>query len=87
MAEAFDSFEKGKQQMSPFTAAAISNQTVQESMRLLLLIRAYQVRLFSPGPPCVWGCNTWVCAVQYARADLLASFPMLTPQHMQSDHD
>jgi 2-oxoglutarate dehydrogenase E1 component len=45
MAEAFDAFEKGKLHMSPFSAAAVSNQTVQESMRLLLLIRAYQVRV------------------------------------------
>lgn len=59
MAEAFDSFEKGKQHMSPFTAAAISNQTVQESMRLLLLIRAYQVRPCSP--PCVWGATPSWC--------------------------
>jgi hypothetical protein len=29
--------------MPPMTAAAISNQTIQESMRLLLLVRAYQV--------------------------------------------
>ncbi|GIL90737.1 hypothetical protein Vretimale_15815 [Volvox reticuliferus] len=43
MAEAFDAFEKGTLHMSPFSAAAVSNQTVQESMRLLLLIRAYQV--------------------------------------------
>lgn len=30
---------------SPLSAAAVSNQTIQESMRLLLLIRAFQVRL------------------------------------------
>jgi len=28
---------------SPLTAAAISNQTIQESMRLLLMVRAFQV--------------------------------------------
>jgi hypothetical protein len=50
MAEAFDSFEKGKLGMSPFTAAALSNQTVQESMRLMLLIRAYQVTRLLPLP-------------------------------------
>lgn len=45
MAEAFDAFERGKTGiMSPFTAAAVSNQTIQESMRLILLVRAYQVR-------------------------------------------
>ena len=43
MAEAFDAFEKGQVGMSPFTAAAISNQTIQESMRLILMVRAYQV--------------------------------------------
>lgn len=44
MAEAFDAFERGKTGiMSPFTAAAVSNQTIQESMRLILLVRSYQV--------------------------------------------
>ncbi|KXZ56060.1 hypothetical protein GPECTOR_2g942 [Gonium pectorale] len=43
MAEALGASEKGRPGMSPFSAAAIFTQTVQESMRLLLLIRAYQV--------------------------------------------
>lgn len=42
VAEAYDAFEKG-QVSSPLSAAAVSNQTIQESMRLLLLVRAYQV--------------------------------------------
>ena len=29
--------------MAPLSAAAVSNQSIQESMRLLLLVRAYQV--------------------------------------------
>lgn len=43
VAEAYDAFEKG-QVASPLAAAAVSNQTIQESMRLLLLVRAYQVQ-------------------------------------------
>ena len=44
IAEAYHNFEQGGSVgMSPMTAAAISNQTIQESMRLLLLVRAYQV--------------------------------------------
>mmetsp|Transcript_20449 Transcript_20449/g.61577 ORF Transcript_20449/g.61577 Transcript_20449/m.61577 type:complete len:1082 (-) Transcript_20449:445-3690(-) len=42
VAEAYHAFEQGGT-MAPLTAAAISNQTIQESMRLLLLLRAYQV--------------------------------------------
>ncbi|MEW5306228.1 MAG: hypothetical protein WDW36_008709 [Sanguina aurantia] len=42
IAEAFDAYEKGSV-VSPMTAAAISNQSIQESMRLILLVRAYQV--------------------------------------------
>jgi 2-oxoglutarate dehydrogenase complex dehydrogenase (E1) component-like enzyme len=41
-AEAYDAFERGLVS-SPLAAAAVSNQTIQESMRLLLLVRAYQV--------------------------------------------
>lgn len=43
IAEAFDAFEKG-QNVSPLAAAAVSNQTIQESMKLVLLVRAFQVR-------------------------------------------
>jgi hypothetical protein len=43
VAEAYHAFEQGSG-VAPLTAAAISNQTIQESMRLLLLVRAYQVR-------------------------------------------
>lgn len=49
IAEAYDAFEKGTTQ-SPMTQAAISNQTIQESMRLILLVRAYQVQQW-PGVP------------------------------------
>lgn len=42
VAEAYDAFERGEV-ASPLTAAAISNQTIQESMRLLLMVRAFQV--------------------------------------------
>lgn len=43
IAEAFDAFEKGESRVSPLAAAAISNQTIQESMRLVMMVRAYQV--------------------------------------------
>jgi hypothetical protein len=43
IAEAYDAFEKG-QTLSPLATAAVSNQTIQESMRLVLLVRAFQVR-------------------------------------------
>ncbi len=43
VAEAYHAFERGEN-AAPLTAAALSNQTIQESMRLLLLVRAYQVR-------------------------------------------
>lgn len=42
IAEAYDAFEKG-QVVSPLAAAAVSNQTIQESMKLVMLVRAYQV--------------------------------------------
>lgn len=42
VAEAYDAFERGEN-ASPLSAAAISNQTIEESMRLLLMVRAYQV--------------------------------------------
>lgn len=42
MAEAYDAWERGEVS-SPLAAAAVSNQTIQESQRLLLLVRAYQV--------------------------------------------
>jgi hypothetical protein len=45
IAEAYDAFEKG-QVVSPLAAAAVSNQTIQESMKLVLLVRAFQVRLW-----------------------------------------
>ena len=44
MAEAFHAFESGDSSVSPLSAAAVSNQSMQESMRLLLMVRAYQVR-------------------------------------------
>jgi 2-oxoglutarate dehydrogenase complex dehydrogenase (E1) component-like enzyme len=47
ISEAFHAFQSGKtpSAASPLSAAGLSNQTIQESMRLLLLIRAYQVRI------------------------------------------
>lgn len=42
IAEAYDAFEKGET-ISPLATAAVSNQSIQESMKLLLLVRAYQV--------------------------------------------
>ena len=42
MAEAYHAYEQGSQ-VSPLSAAAVSNQSIQESQRLLLLVRAYQV--------------------------------------------
>lgn len=42
IAEAYDAFEKGTV-VSPLAAAAVSNQTIQESMKLVLLVRAFQV--------------------------------------------
>jgi hypothetical protein len=48
ISEAFHAFQHGKTPaaLSPLSAAGLSNQTIQESMRLLLLIRAHQVRVF-----------------------------------------
>ncbi|GAB4819819.1 hypothetical protein N2152v2_006865, partial [Parachlorella kessleri] len=43
VAEAYHAFEMGESTTQPLTAAAISNQTIHESMRLLLMVRAYQV--------------------------------------------
>ena len=48
VAEAYHAFEQGSQ-VSPLSAAAVSNQTIQESQRLLLLVRAYQVRCYFIG--------------------------------------
>lgn len=42
VAEAYDAFERGEV-TSPLSAAAVSNQTIQESMRLLLMVRGFQV--------------------------------------------
>jgi len=42
IAEAFDAFEKG-QITSPMMHASLSTQTIQESMRLILLVRSFQV--------------------------------------------
>lgn len=43
VAEAYHAYEQGSP-VSPLQAAAVSNQTIQESQRLLLLVRAYQAR-------------------------------------------
>lgn len=42
IAEAYDAFEKGKTG-SPMQLASLSTQTIQESMKLLMLVRSYQV--------------------------------------------
>jgi 2-oxoglutarate dehydrogenase E1 component len=42
VAEAFDAFERGEV-AHPLSAAAVSQQTIQESMRLLMMVRAFQV--------------------------------------------
>lgn len=44
VAEAYHNYEQGGK-VAPLRAAAMSNQGIQESMRLLLLVRAYQVRV------------------------------------------
>ncbi len=44
VAEAYHKYEQGGK-VEPLKAAAMSNQGIQESMRLLLLVRAYQVWL------------------------------------------
>jgi 2-oxoglutarate dehydrogenase E1 component len=49
IAEAYDAFEKGKIS-SPMAQASLSSQTIQESMRLLLMVRAFQVRAELPCP-------------------------------------
>lgn len=41
VAEAYHAYEQGSK-VAPLSAAAVSNQTIQESQRLLLLVRAYQ---------------------------------------------
>lgn len=47
VAEAYHAYEQGSQ-VSPLSAAAVSNQSIQESQRLLLMVRAYQVTPHSP---------------------------------------
>jgi 2-oxoglutarate dehydrogenase E1 component len=42
VAEAYDSWEKGEVS-SPLSHAAVSNQTIQESQKLLMLVRAHQI--------------------------------------------
>jgi hypothetical protein len=53
ISEAFHAFQYGKTPAaaSPLSAAGLSNQTIQESMRLLLLIRAHQVPLMDVASP------------------------------------
>ena len=54
VAEAYDAFERGEV-ASPLSAAAVSNQTIQESMRLLLMVRAFQVTGHYAGGCCALG--------------------------------
>lgn len=64
VAEAYDAWEKGEV-ASPLTAAAISNQTIQESMRLLLMVRAFQVMGHYAGGRWRWSVVSEVwCGVQ-----------------------
>ena len=42
VAQAYDAYEKGEVS-SPLAQAAVSNQTIQESQKLLMLVRAYQI--------------------------------------------
>jgi len=44
VAEAFHAWEMGTTTVNPLSLAATSNQTIQESMKLLTLVRAYQVQ-------------------------------------------
>lgn len=44
IAEAYDAYEKGVI-TSPMAQASLSTQTIQESMRLMFLVRSYQVRV------------------------------------------
>jgi 2-oxoglutarate dehydrogenase E1 component len=44
VAEAFHAWEMGTTNVNPLSLAATSNQTIQESMKLLTLVRAYQVQ-------------------------------------------
>lgn len=55
VAEAYHAYEQGSQ-VSPLSAAAVSNQSIQESQRLLLLVRAYQVSFSSH-------LHTYVCHI------------------------
>lgn len=59
MAEAYHKFEQGGK-VEPLKAAALSNQGIQESMRLLLLVRAYQVLLEHQAYSLI--CQVWFCA-------------------------
>ena len=59
VAEAYHAFEQGSQ-VAPLTAAAVSNQTIQESMRLLLLVRAYQVGCTCQGSACCRLDTAWL---------------------------
>lgn len=46
VAEAYHAFEQGETHLPPLSAASLSSQTIHESMKLLLLVRGYQVRIF-----------------------------------------
>ncbi len=48
IAEAYDAFEKGKTG-SPMVAATLSTQTIQESMKLLMMVRSHQVSRWRGG--------------------------------------
>lgn len=43
VAEAYHAFEQGETHLPPLSAASLSSQTIHESMKLLLLVRGYQV--------------------------------------------
>ena len=67
VAEAYHAFEQGSQ-VSPLSAAAVSNQTIQESQRLLLLVRAYQVWCYFIG-------LAWLSCAAKRPAPRAALFP------------
>lgn len=67
VAEAFHAFEQGSD-VQPLSAAAVSNQTIQESMRLLLMVRAYQV---------MNACHTYT-------AHDFTLLPVLDPDHFEA---
>lgn len=80
ISEAFHAFQSGKTPgaESPLSAAGLSNQTIQESMRLLLLIRAYQVCVTKRGLAAVLRRSANVLVTHKRSVDADAARPFLT---------